>query len=106
MALGLAQFVIFRRNLGDHGRTVPNPLPRSAIGWLVGIAVGVIVVIVLAFVTGLVTLSNLSQVTTGVIIGAAATYFVVGVIGAVAVIAGLVVFAIAPAISRLMEGVH
>jgi POT family proton-dependent oligopeptide transporter len=32
MALGLTQYVVFRRNLGDHGRTVPNPLPRSGIG--------------------------------------------------------------------------
>jgi len=32
MALGLTQYVAFRRNLGMHGRTVPNPLPRSAIG--------------------------------------------------------------------------
>jgi POT family proton-dependent oligopeptide transporter len=31
MALGLVQYVAFRRNLGAHGRTVPNPLPRSAI---------------------------------------------------------------------------
>jgi POT family proton-dependent oligopeptide transporter len=77
MALGLAQYVIFRRNLGDHGRTVPNPLPRSAIGWVVAILVGAVVVIAVAFVTGLVKLSNLSQVTTGVIIVAAATYFVV-----------------------------
>jgi proton-dependent oligopeptide transporter, POT family len=38
MALGLAQYVAFRRNLGTHGRTVPNPLPRSAIAWVVGIA--------------------------------------------------------------------
>ena len=36
MALGLTQYVVFRRNLGDHGRIVPNPLPRSAIGWVVG----------------------------------------------------------------------
>ena len=29
MALGLAQYVVFRRNLGEHGRHVPNPLPRN-----------------------------------------------------------------------------
>ena len=33
MALGLAQYVAFRRNLGTHGRTVANPLPRNAVGW-------------------------------------------------------------------------
>ena len=68
MALGLTQYVAFRRNLGAHGRTVPNPLPRSAIGWVVGLVAVVVAVIVVAFVTGLVKLSNLSQVTTGVII--------------------------------------
>lgn len=77
MALGLTQYVAFRRNLGTHGRTVPNPLPRSAIGWVAGIVVGGIAVIVVAFVTGLVKLANLSQVTTGVIIAAAVVYFVV-----------------------------
>jgi POT family proton-dependent oligopeptide transporter len=77
MAVGLAQYVFFRRNLGEHGRTVPNPLPRSAIGWAVGTFVVVVIVIVLAFVTGLVTLANLSEVTTGVIIAASVAYFVV-----------------------------
>jgi POT family proton-dependent oligopeptide transporter len=77
MALGLTQYVVFRRNLGTHGRTVPNPLPRSAIGWAVGVGVVIVAVIVLAFVTGLVELSNLSQVTTGVIIAASVAYFVV-----------------------------
>ena len=77
MALGLAQYVVFRRNLGEHGRTVPNPLPRSGIGWIVGALVAVVVVIAAAFVTGLVKLSNLSQVTTGVIVAASVTYFVV-----------------------------
>jgi POT family proton-dependent oligopeptide transporter len=77
MALGLAQYVVFRRNLGEHGRTVPNPLPRSAIGWAVGTFVVVVIVIVLAFVTGLVKLANLSQVTTGVIVAASVAYFIV-----------------------------
>ena len=77
MALGLTQYVAFRRNLGTHGRTVPNPLPRSAIGWVVGVGVVGVVVIVVSFVTGMVKLSNLSQVTTGVIVVASVTYFVV-----------------------------
>lgn len=77
MALGLTQYVVFRRNLGDHGRIVPNPLPRTAIGWYVGAVVVTVAVIVVAFATGLVKLSNLSQVTTGVIVVAAIAYFVV-----------------------------
>ncbi|PXX11242.1 peptide MFS transporter [Mycolicibacterium moriokaense] len=77
MALGLAQYVVFRRNLGEHGRTVPNPLPRSAIGWAVGTLVIVGIVIALAFATGFVKLANLSQVTTAVIIAASVAYFIV-----------------------------
>ena len=77
MALGLTQYVAFRRNLGTHGRTVPNPFPRSAIGWVVGVGVVGVVVIVVSFVTGMVKLSNLSQVTTAVIVAASVTYFVV-----------------------------
>ena len=77
MALGLAQYVFFRRNLGDHGRTVPNPLPRSAVKWWVVVAVAVVAVVVIAFATGLVKLANLSQVTTGVIIVASIAYFIV-----------------------------
>ncbi|GAS95922.1 amino acid/peptide transporter [Mycolicibacterium canariasense] len=77
MALGLAQYVAFRRNLGDHGRHVPNPLPRSAIGKTAAVFVAVIVVIAAAVGLKLVTLSNLSQVTTGVIIVASIAYFAV-----------------------------
>jgi proton-dependent oligopeptide transporter, POT family len=77
MALGLAQYVAFRRNLGTHGRTVPNPLPRSAIRWVIGIVAVAAVLVVVVFATGLVKLANLSQVTTGVIVAASVTYFVV-----------------------------
>ena len=75
MAAGLAQYVVFRRNLGTHGRDVPNPLPHSAVGRVIGVAVAGIVVIGATLLTGVVKLSNLSQVTTGVIIVAAVAYF-------------------------------
>ena len=77
MAVGLAQYVIFRRNLGDHGRQVPNPLPRSGLLPAAGVAVAVVVVIAVCFGVGLVTLANLSQVTTGVIVVASVAYFTV-----------------------------
>jgi POT family proton-dependent oligopeptide transporter len=77
MALGLAQYVFFRRNLGGHGRHVPNPLPRSAIGKSVGVLVVGAAVVAVVIALGWVTLSNLSQVTTGVIIVASITYFAV-----------------------------
>jgi POT family proton-dependent oligopeptide transporter len=77
MALGLIQYVVFRRNLGTHGRDVPNPLPRSQIGVLVGLFVAAAAVVAVALGTGLVTLANLSQVTTVVIGAASILYFVV-----------------------------
>ena len=52
-------------------------MPRSAIGWVIGVIVVAVVVIVVSFTTGLVKLSNLSQVTTRVIVAASVTYFVV-----------------------------
>lgn len=75
MALGLTQYVIFRRNLGDHGRVVANPLPRSAVPKAMLIAVAGMAAIVGAFMAGLVRLDNLSQVTTGLIIIASVGYF-------------------------------
>lgn len=75
MALGLIQYVVFRKNLGTHGRIVPNPLPRSQIGQVVAFVVAVGVVVALAIWSGLVQLSNLSGVTTGVIVAVSIGYF-------------------------------
>jgi proton-dependent oligopeptide transporter, POT family len=77
MALGLAQYVFFRKNLGEHGRDVPNPLPRSAIGKTVAVLVAGAVVVAVVIALGWVTLSNLSQVTTGVIVVASIAYFAI-----------------------------
>ncbi|MCW2590566.1 MAG: hypothetical protein JWQ86_2993 [Mycobacterium sp.] len=77
MALGLIQYVVFRGNLGSHGRDVPNPLPHNRIVVYAGVAVAVLALIAVVISTGLVTLANLSQVTTGVIIAASLAYFVV-----------------------------
>jgi proton-dependent oligopeptide transporter, POT family len=77
MAAGLAQYVVFRRNLGTHGRQVPNPLPCKAVGPVLFVAVAAAALILVVLLAGVVTLSNLSQVTTGVIVVAAATYFVI-----------------------------
>ncbi|MEV3905726.1 peptide MFS transporter [Mycobacterium sp. NPDC050551] len=77
MALGLIQYVAFRRNLGTHGRDVPNPLPHSSIWKFVAVLAVVALVVAGAFVVGLVTLANLSQVTTVVIVVASVGYFVV-----------------------------
>ncbi|MCV7420200.1 MFS transporter [Mycobacterium yunnanensis] len=77
MALGLGQYVVFRRNLGTHGRDVPNPLPHGQIKVYVGALVVVVAVVAASLALGLVRLDNLSQVTTGVIVVAAVVYFVV-----------------------------
>ncbi|MUM26908.1 peptide MFS transporter [Mycolicibacterium sp. CBMA 295] len=66
MALGLAQYVMFRRNLGSHGRIAANPLPPQAIGK-----------VMVLFMAHLVKLANLSQFTTTVIVVASVMYFVV-----------------------------
>lgn len=77
MGLGLAQYVVFRRNLGTAGRNVPDPLPPSAIGKVLGLVTAAAVIVAVAAFTGLVTLDNLSDVTTGVIAVASVVYFVV-----------------------------
>jgi POT family proton-dependent oligopeptide transporter len=77
MALGLAQYVVFRRNLGTAGRTAPNPLPRSAYQKAALIAVLIVVVVVVVLLTGVVTLANLARVTTAVIVVVALGYFIV-----------------------------
>ncbi|WP_416564750.1 peptide MFS transporter [Nocardia testacea] len=77
MALGLIQYVAFRRNLGTAGREPADPLPRSAYGPLAAVVLAAILVIVLVLVTGLVTVDNLPDVTTALIVVAAVAYFAV-----------------------------
>ncbi|WP_280435321.1 peptide MFS transporter [Nocardia carnea] len=77
MALGLVQYVVFRRNLGTAGRDVPDPLPRRALGPLAGLLLVAILVIVGVLVTGLVTIDNLPDITTALIVVAALAYFAV-----------------------------
>ena len=77
MALGLTQYVVFRRNLGEHGRIVPHPLTGNALWRSVAVAAAVVALVVVGFATGLVTLANLSQVTTLIIVLASVGYFAV-----------------------------
>lgn len=77
MALGLAQYVVFRRNLGSHGRVVANPLPPGAIGKVIGVVAVLGVAVAALFAMHVVDLANLSQFTTGVIVVASVMYFVV-----------------------------
>lgn len=78
MAIGLVQYTVGRRNLAAAaGREVPNPLPRSHAGRTIIVAVIGLAVIVGAFGSGLVRLSNLATVVTGVIVVAAIVLFAV-----------------------------
>lgn len=77
MAFGLVQYVMFRRNLGSHGRTVPNPLTPNMIRRYLGGAAVLILAVAAAYATGIGTLSALPQVTTWVIILMAVGYFAV-----------------------------
>ncbi|KWX20951.1 major facilitator transporter [Mycolicibacterium wolinskyi] len=77
MGLGLTQYVLFRRNLGTHGRIVPNPLPSGAIGKVVAAVAALALVAAALFLSGVVTLANLSQATTVVIVVASLMYFTV-----------------------------
>jgi POT family proton-dependent oligopeptide transporter len=73
--LGLTQYVIFRRNLGSHGRTVAHPLSRQAFVRAVGVAAAVLAAVGVGFATGVIKLANLSQFTTALILLASVAYF-------------------------------
>ncbi|HLS76426.1 MAG TPA: oligopeptide:H+ symporter [Nocardia sp.] len=77
MTLGLTQYAIFRRNLGTAGREVPNPLPRRLYAPIMGALAVATAVVVAAWSLGLVSLDNLAEVTTGVIVVVSLAYFVV-----------------------------
>lgn len=77
MALGLTQYAVFRRNLGEHGREVPNPLPRAAVGRWVAVAAAGLVLIGVVVALGWVRLANLAPVTTAAIAAASVCYFAV-----------------------------
>lgn len=77
MAFGLTQYVVFRRNLGAHGRTVPHPLSRRDFWRAAAIAGVVLGAIAIGFAIGVVKLANLSQVTTALIVIASVGYFTV-----------------------------
>jgi len=76
MALGLAQYAVFRRNLGTAGRHAPNPLPASARPKAIGIGVAIVVVIAVVALTGMVTLAALPRVISVVLVLASIAYFV------------------------------
>lgn len=68
MAIGLVQYMLGRSNLTAAGREVPNPMTRSALSKATAAGVLAVLVIVAAFGTGVVTLTNLASVVTGLIV--------------------------------------
>jgi proton-dependent oligopeptide transporter, POT family len=76
MALGLAQYAAFRRNLGTAGKQPPNPLPASARSKAIGIGLAIVVVLAVVAFTGVVPLAALPRVTTVVLLLASLAYFV------------------------------
>jgi POT family proton-dependent oligopeptide transporter len=77
MAAGLVQYAIRRRGLPAAVQHVANPLPRNRYPLAAGIAVVGLVVVLVAVLTGLVTVDTLPLVVVGVVVVATIGYFVV-----------------------------
>ncbi|WP_026360656.1 peptide MFS transporter [Amycolatopsis nigrescens] len=75
MAIGLVQYTIGRRNLGENAGVVPSPLPAAERPKFIGIGVAVVAVVLAAMLTGLVTAANLADVVAGVTAVAAIVLF-------------------------------
>jgi POT family proton-dependent oligopeptide transporter len=76
MAIGLVQYAIGRKNLPEKANEVPNPLPPAQRKVVVAIALGAVVLLVLAIVSGLLTADRLSNTVVGLAVLAAIGYFV------------------------------
>ncbi len=75
MALGLIQYTLGRKHLGDIGSAPTNPLPREAF-WKYGTAaVAAVVTVVVLCLVGVITTGNLSDVVVIATIVAAIGYF-------------------------------
>lgn len=75
MALGLAQYTVFRRNLPAPGREVPNPLSASGRMRAFAVAVAALVVVAVLLVTGVITTTVLDLIVTAVVVIATISYF-------------------------------
>ncbi len=77
MAAGLVQYSFGRRALPAASRTVPNPLPTSRRGLVVGAAVAVIVVVLALVLLGVIRADNLAGIVILVVLAASIAYFAV-----------------------------
>ncbi|CRK50651.1 Uncharacterized transporter YclF [Rhodococcus sp. RD6.2] len=75
MAIGLIQYTLGRKHLGNIGAVPSNPLPHSLL-WKYGVAAAVsVAALVVLCLVGLITTDNLSDVVVGLTIAAAVGYF-------------------------------
>jgi POT family proton-dependent oligopeptide transporter len=77
MAIGLTQYAIGRKNLGDKAKEVPNPLPSSQRALTIGAAVAGAAAIVALVLTGVVNPGNLADVVVWVVGVISVVYFLV-----------------------------
>ncbi len=77
MALGLLQYSFGRKALPDEARRVPNPLPRERYPLMIGVAVGIVILIVALVLFGVIRPDNLALVVIVTVIGATIAYFAV-----------------------------
>ncbi|MEV7093603.1 peptide MFS transporter [Amycolatopsis sp. NPDC051045] len=77
MALGLIQYTLGRKNLGEKAKEVPNPLPASRRLLAVGAAVVLVAAIVALVLTGVVHPGNLADVVVWVVAVISVSYFLV-----------------------------
>ena len=77
MALGLIQYTLGRKNLGEKAKEIPNPLPSSRRALAVGGALVLVAAIVVLVVTGVVNPGNLADVVVVVVGVISVIYFLV-----------------------------
>ncbi|WP_370969274.1 peptide MFS transporter [Amycolatopsis sp. cg9] len=77
MALGLIQYTLGRKNLGDKAKEVPNPLPSSQRLLAIAAAVLLVAAIVVLVTTGVVNPGNLADVVVWVVAVISVIYFLI-----------------------------
>jgi POT family proton-dependent oligopeptide transporter len=77
MALGLIQYTLGRKNLGEKAKEVPNPLPSSRRLPAIGAAVLLVAAIAVLVTTGVVNPGNLADVVVWVVGAISVVYFLV-----------------------------
>ncbi|WP_326566810.1 peptide MFS transporter [Amycolatopsis rhabdoformis] len=77
MALGLIQYTLGRKNLGEKASEIPNPLQPSQRFMAIGVAVVILAAVVALILSGVVGPSNLADVVVYVVVAISVVYFVV-----------------------------